>query len=92
MTTTSQLPGTVASYLPSCRACRVGQALLRGQWQEAIRLILTPSERSKPEVLAACNAFLEEGDVGKALQLMPHHLVAERAVLQVNTDKGQWGG
>ena len=70
----------------------MGQALLRGEWQEAIRLILTPSERSKPEVLAACNAFLEEGDVGKALQLMPHHLVAERAVLQVNTDKGQWGG
>ncbi|GAB4822214.1 hypothetical protein N2152v2_009260 [Parachlorella kessleri] len=61
---------------------RVGQALLRGQWQEAIRLILKPSERSRPEVVAACNAFLEEGDVGKALQLMPNHLVAERAVLQ----------
>lgn len=48
-----------------------------------MRLILTPREDSRPEVQAACRAFLEEGDVARALDLMPRHLVAERAVLQV---------
>lgn len=61
----------------------MGQALLQGEWAEAVRLLLTPREDARPEVQAACKAYLEKADVAGALQQMPRHLVAECAVLQV---------
>ena len=67
----------------------LGAALLRGQWREAVRLLLTPrADCGKADQVEAARLYLEEGDVEGALALMPRYLVAEPAVLQV----AGWGG
>ena len=43
------LPATPRASPVPC-VCRIGQALLRGQWQEAVKLIFTCREDSRPEV------------------------------------------
>lgn len=71
---------------------RVGQALLRGRWREAVRLLLTPRpDCARREQAEACRLYLEEGDVEGALRLMPRFLVAEPALLQVGV-RGSAGG
>ena len=62
---------------------RVGLALVKGDWKEAVRLILMPSQHDKPEVLAARTLFLERGDAAGALHAMPRWCSAECAILQV---------
>ncbi|KAL4444565.1 hypothetical protein ABPG77_002382 [Micractinium sp. CCAP 211/92] len=62
---------------------RVGQALLRGRWCEAVRLLLTPrADCARADQAEACRLYLEEGDVDKALRLMPRFLVVEPTLLQ----------
>ena len=75
---------------PPAPARRVGQALLRGQWQESVRLLLTPrADCPRPEQVEASRLYLEEGDVEGALARMPRFLVAEPTLLQVG---GGWTG
>ena len=63
--------------------CRVGQALLCGQWRKAVRLLLTPrGDCPRPEQAEACRLYLEKGDVVGALRLMPRSLVVEPTLLQ----------
>jgi tRNA pseudouridine13 synthase len=62
----------------------VGQALLCGQWQKAVRLLLTPPEGCvRSEQTEACRLYLDKGDVDGALRLIPRFLVAEPTLLQV---------
>ena len=72
-----------------CKCCRVGQVLLRGQWREAVRLLLTPrADCGRPDQAEACRLYLEKGDVEGALRKMPRFLVTEPALLQVGGQLG----
>jgi tRNA pseudouridine13 synthase len=62
---------------------RVGVALMRGEWAEAVRHIVAPGPLAWPDVAAAAAAYLDRGDAQAALAGMPPHAVAERAVLGV---------
>ena len=64
-------------------SCRVGLALIKGDWEAAVRLILAPSEHDKPEVVAARRTYLDQGDAATALHAMPRFCSAECAILQV---------
>ena len=59
----------------------VGIALLRNDFKTAIELIMAPRPGDTDEVQEAREAY-EAGNVEKCLQLMPHHNIPERAILQ----------
>ena len=60
----------------------IGLALLKSEWHKAISLILRPRPGEHPDVLAARNAWLIDGDLDRALELMPRRVVAERWTLE----------
>ena len=60
----------------------IGLALLKSDWHRAVSLILRVRPGEHPEVVAARNAWLIDGDLDKALQLMPRRVVAERCILE----------
>ena len=62
---------------------RVGIALLKGQWEEAVRLIMQPSSHERADSAAAKQLFLNQADIPGALKAMPRHCVAECAILEV---------
>ena len=70
-------------HLPSWRASRVGLALIKGDWEAAVRLILAFSNHEKLEVAAARKLYLEQGDAAGALRAMPRYCSAECAILEV---------
>ncbi len=63
----------------------MGQALLQGRWEAAVRLILTPSDSQREDATAACRLYLDKKDAKGALAAMPNFMIAERSVLQVAT-------
>lgn len=69
---------------PLC-SCRVGLLLLKGEWKEAVRLIMQPHEGERDDNDRARKAFLDEGDISGALKLMQRHLTAERSILEVSS-------
>ena len=60
----------------------IGLALLKGDWHKAVSLILRNRPGEHPEVVAARNAWLVDGDLDRALELMPRRVVAERCILE----------
>jgi tRNA pseudouridine13 synthase len=66
----------------------IGLAILKSEWQRAIDLILCVRPGEHPEVTAAREAWLEEGDLDKALELMPRRVVAERCILESYQKQG----
>ena len=60
---------------------KVGVALLRGDWAEAVRLVLTSYAREGPAA-EACARFLEDWDAGALLAALPRRMTAERAVAE----------
>ncbi|KAG7671010.1 hypothetical protein Ndes2437A_g04655 [Nannochloris sp. 'desiccata'] len=66
----------------------VGRALLRGEWEEAIRCIMTTSSNTRPEIEAATAEFLAGGSPNKALSVLPRNLVAERSILSTLAKEG----
>lgn len=60
----------------------IGLALLKGDWHRAVSLILRNRPGEHPDVVAARNAWLVEGDLDKAIELMPRRVVAERCILE----------
>ncbi|KAJ7638956.1 pseudouridine synthase [Roridomyces roridus] len=60
----------------------IGLALLKSEWQKAISMIMSKRHGEHPEVEAARDAWLVEGDIDKALELMPRRVVAERCILE----------
>ena len=83
--------GLCVMHKASCRwvRCRVGIALLKGQWEEAVRLIMQPSSHERADSEAAKKLYLDQGDILGALKAIPRHCVAESAILQVC--RGQQG-
>jgi tRNA pseudouridine synthase D (TruD) len=62
--------------------------LLKSDWHKAISLILQVRPGEHPDVAAAREAWLVEGDLEKALDLMPRRVVAERCILESYKKQG----
>lgn len=60
----------------------IGLALLKSDWHQAVSLILSKRPGEHPEVEAARDAWLVDGDLDKALEMMPRRVVAERCILE----------
>ncbi|KZP32946.1 tRNA pseudouridine synthase D [Athelia psychrophila] len=60
----------------------VGLALLMSDWHLAVDLILRKRAGEHPDVQAARDAWLVDGDLDTALALMPRRVVAERCILE----------
>ena len=60
----------------------IGVALLKADWRRAVSLILDPRPGDHPDVEAGRRAWSEEGNLEKALQLLPRRVVAERCILE----------
>ena len=60
----------------------IGLALLKSDWHLAVSLILRPRPGEHPDVLAARRAWLDDGDLDRALELLPRRVVAERCILE----------
>ncbi|CAH8361602.1 unnamed protein product [Eruca vesicaria subsp. sativa] len=60
----------------------VGAALLKGEWKEAVDMILDPRETERNVVNEAREYYKETGDIDGTLRQLPRYLVAERAILQ----------
>uniref|UniRef100_A0A0D3B9P7 TRUD domain-containing protein n=2 Tax=Brassica oleracea var. oleracea TaxID=109376 RepID=A0A0D3B9P7_BRAOL len=60
----------------------VGAALLKGEWKEAVDMILDPRESERNVVNEAREYYKETGDIDGTLRQLPRYLVAERAILQ----------
>ena len=60
----------------------IGLAFLKSEWQKAISLILSVRPGEHPEVTAAREAWLKDGNVDRALELLPRRVVAERCILE----------
>ena len=60
----------------------IGLAILKGEWEKAISLILRHRPGEHPDVVAARDAWLVEKNLDKALDLLPRRVVAERCILE----------
>lgn len=61
----------------------VGLALLRSDWETAVKLIMSPKPGEQPEAVEARNLWNKSRDATGALRKMPRHAVAERYILEV---------
>jgi len=66
----------------------IGLALLKSDWHRAVNLILCNRPGEHPDVMAARNAWLVDGDIDRALELMPRRVVAERCLLESYRKQG----
>ncbi|XP_034707285.1 multisubstrate pseudouridine synthase 7 isoform X2 [Vitis riparia] len=60
----------------------IGAALLRGEWETAVSLILDPREGERDAIRKAREYYKESDDIEGTLRQFPRHLVAEKAILQ----------
>ena len=60
----------------------IGLALLKSDWQRAVELLLRPRPGENPDCEAARRAWLEDGDLDRALEILPRRVVAERCILE----------
>lgn len=65
--------------------CSVGRELIKGNWKDAVRLLMSGHEGERADSAQARRLFLEDGDVAGALKQMPRHQNVERAVLEAST-------
>ncbi|KAG2116077.1 tRNA pseudouridine synthase D [Suillus discolor] len=66
----------------------IGLAILKSDWHKAVSLILQNRPGEHPEVVAARDAWLVDGDLDRALALMPRRVVAERCILESYKKQG----
>lgn len=60
----------------------IGLAILQSDWQKAVSLLLQKRPGEHPDVVAAREAWLVDGDLDRALDLMPRRVIAERCILE----------
>jgi tRNA pseudouridine13 synthase len=60
----------------------IGAAILRGDWQGAVRYLIGEPDSLRDEEWRAAIVAYQQGDLVKALQLFPHHCRSERDLLQ----------
>ncbi len=63
--------------------CSVGRELIKGNWKEAVRLLMSGHEGERADSAQARKLFLEDEDIAGALKQMPRHQTVERAILEV---------
>ena len=80
MTTLSSYAGMQRFGTSSVPTHVTGLAILRGEWGNAVDQILSPREGEPAECTQARLAWLEDGDVDRALALMPRRCVGERCI------------
>lgn len=66
----------------------IGLALLKSDWHKAVSLILQKRYGEHPDVSAARDAWLVDGDYDKALEMMPRRVIAERCILESYKKQG----
>ncbi|KIJ70068.1 hypothetical protein HYDPIDRAFT_23214 [Hydnomerulius pinastri MD-312] len=66
----------------------IGLAFLQSDWHKAVSLILQVRPGEHPDVVAAREAWLVDGDLDRALALMPRRVVAERCILESYKKQG----
>ena len=66
----------------------IGLALLKEDWHRAVSLILRTRPGEHPDVVAARQAWLVDGDLDRALELMPRRVVAAVATVAMNAERG----
>ncbi|XP_024017328.1 multisubstrate pseudouridine synthase 7 [Morus notabilis] len=67
--------GSVPTYL-------IGAMLFRGEWKDAVHMILDPREGERDVITKAREYYKETNDIDGTLRQLPRHLVAENAILQ----------
>lgn len=60
----------------------IGLAILKSDWTLAVSLLLRPRPGENPDSEEGRRAWLEDGDLRRALQLIPRRSVAERCILE----------
>lgn len=60
----------------------IGAALIRGEWDAAVRMILGPREGERDAIREAREYFKDSNDIEGTLKRLPRKMVAERAILQ----------
>ncbi|XP_065852993.1 multisubstrate pseudouridine synthase 7 [Euphorbia lathyris] len=60
----------------------IGAALLRGEWKNAVSMILDPREGERDAVKKAREYYIESNDIDGTLRQLPRYLIAERSILQ----------
>lgn len=60
----------------------IGATLLRGEWRNAVDMLLDPREGEKDPIKKVREYYKESSDIDGTLKQLPRHLVAERAILQ----------
>ena len=64
--------------------CSVGKELIKGNWKEAVRLLMSGHEGERADS-AQARALFQDGDVSGALKQMPRHQTVERAILEARS-------
>ncbi|ORX91940.1 tRNA pseudouridine synthase D [Basidiobolus meristosporus CBS 931.73] len=67
----------------------IGKAMLLGQWEQAVDLILMPREGESGDIAEARKAWAEHHDPKKALEVFPRKCVAETHILSAFAKSGQ---
>ncbi|CAM8928097.1 unnamed protein product [Rhodiola kirilowii] len=60
----------------------IGAALLRGEWDAAVSMILDPRVGERENINQAREYYKESGDIQGTLRQLPRNMFAERAILQ----------
>ncbi|KAF1334843.1 hypothetical protein FI667_g1581, partial [Globisporangium splendens] len=64
------------------RPHHIGQQILAGNWERAVKLIFTPSVKEPESIAKAKRVYLETANVDAALEQIPSRMNLERSVLQ----------
>eukprot|EP00798_Chlamydomonas_sp_ICE-L_P022952 gene22952-30136_t len=74
------------------RTHKVGATMLRGEYETAVRMIMTGRPDERADVASARAMFLDQGDAKGCLKFMPHWATGERAMMGVlEKRKGAYG-
>ncbi|XP_076896705.1 multisubstrate pseudouridine synthase 7-like [Bidens hawaiensis] len=60
----------------------IGAKLLRGEWKEAVGMILDPRDGERDDIRRIREYYKESEDIDGTLRQLPRFLVAEKAILQ----------
>ncbi|KAL7600373.1 hypothetical protein Lser_V15G22246 [Lactuca serriola] len=60
----------------------IGAKLLKGEWKEAVSMILDPRDGEKDDIRRIREYYKESQDIDGTLRQLPRFLVAEKAILQ----------
>lgn len=73
----------VGNPTSSLRPHHIGELLIASKWEQAVKLLLTPTSHDSESVSSAKRIYMDQGDIDASLKALPlQHTQVERAVLQ----------